>query len=104
MEPEMNYEKLLARVKYKPGWQFVLRPAAADFAHLEIQAVVHDSWPPHKSITICMNYAFNAHDWPNESTFYGFVRASIQRTEQHEFNEWFRVDDRAWPTADHATF
>src|SRR5690348_5182697 len=100
----LDFEQLLTHVQYKPGWAFTLRHAAAGFAYLEIQCPVPDSRSPHQGMTIAMSYAFNEADWVNADRFFAFVRASVARTEQHEFNEFFRVAHVPWPNVDHATF
>ena len=99
-----TYEKLLMYVTYKPGWRFTVRPAAADFAYLEVQAPVYDTATPARSMNISISYAFGLSDWVNRRTFYAFVRQCAKRTEEHEFNEWFRVDGSPWPSDDHSTF
>jgi len=99
-----DYERLLVYVTYKPGWRFTVRAAPAGFAYLELQAPVYDTATPARNMTISISYAFGLRDWINQRTFYAFVRACTRRTEEHEFNEWFRVDGQPWPTEDHNTF
>lgn len=99
-----DYTKLIVCATYKPGWRLVVRPAAAGFAYLEVNAPVYDSAPPTRSMNISISYAFGLSDFANLRKFYAFVRSCVERTEVHEFNEWFRVDGRPWPTEDHETF
>lgn len=100
----LHYCRLLERVTYKPGWHFQLLAAAGDFIFLEIDCPCTDSRHERPVMNISMSYAFHAGEWSNDDRFFAFVRACIQRTEQHELNEFYRVDGRSWPCDIHATF
>jgi hypothetical protein len=100
----IEYDQLLARVTYKPGWHFALHPASGGFVWLEVQCPVIDSVLSNLGMTIALSYAFNVEEWVSEARFFAFVRDCVKRTEEHELNEFFRVDNRGWPCELHATF
>lgn len=100
----MTLEQILAflpRVRYRPGWVLTgliqrdpRRPGENGSILISVLAEVADSHHPDRTITIASQRRFYRGQVRNEAELARYLFELIQRIEEHESREWFRVDER----------
>ena len=89
------------RITYKPGWRFEVT-RVGDRASIRLYGDVIDSWHPHAPTMI--DFETSVPYDASDEFYLDAAKQLVRRAEQHEINEWFKVDGKRWPTSRHGVF
>lgn len=84
-----DYAAIMARVSYKPEWEFAVFDDGMDTT-LCITAVIGNSYRPGETVLLDIHSMIPPHT--SESDFLRWLFWRILKIEQHEVQEWLKVD------------
>lgn len=95
--PEL--EEIFAKVTYKPGWNFEVRPTDFEGAHLHIWATIEDAYHPGRQNTLHIESPLPP--MRDEDEVLHWLLWRLERIEIHELREWLCYNgQRRWDPHD----